>query len=124
MKEEYIRLIESNGRKFAEVMTDEVVINNVDEALDVLAFAGENGTNLLLFHERNFHPDFYNLKTGLAGEILQKFSNYQIRAAICGQFGRVGSKRFSEFIYECNRGRQLHFSDDRNKSVAWLLGEV
>lgn len=124
MKEEYIRLIESNGRKFAEVITDEVVINNVDEALDVLAFAGENGTNLLLFHEGNFHPYFYDLKTGLAGEILQKFSNYQIRAAIRGRFEKVESKRFSEFIYECNRGRQLHFSDDRDKSVAWLLNEL
>jgi uncharacterized protein YdaL len=53
--------------------------------------------------------DFFDLKNGLAGKILQKFSTYRIRLAIIGDFSVYTSKSLSDFIYESNKGRQIAF---------------
>ena len=46
---------------------------------------------------------------GIAGEILQKFSNYRVRLAIVGDFTKFTSNSLHEFIYESNKGRFIHF---------------
>ena len=38
----------------------------------------------MIIHEKNITPEFFDLKNRMAGEILQKFSNYRIRLAIVG----------------------------------------
>ncbi|MCK7528774.1 MAG: DUF4180 domain-containing protein [Ignavibacteriales bacterium] len=38
---------------------------------------------------RIFISDFFDLKTGIAGEILQKFSTYNVRLAILGDFQNI-----------------------------------
>src|SRR6187549_3674319 len=35
----------------------------------------------LLIDESQLGPDFFDLRTGLAGEVLQKFTNYRVRLA-------------------------------------------
>jgi hypothetical protein len=96
------------------------LIRSTEDALDTLSFGGEHGSNRFIFLESNFPPEFYDLKTGLAGEILQKFSTYRIRAAVVGTFEQVTSKRFREFMVECNRGQQLHFLTTTEQALDWL----
>ncbi len=101
--------------------TSEKVIRTTQDMLDLMAFAGENGTNLLLLHEENLDPTFYDLSTGLAGEIAQKLFNYHTRLAVVGSFTTVRSQRFREFMVETNKGAQLIFALDETKALAWLL---
>ncbi len=91
--------------------------------LDLMAFAGEHGTNLLLLHEENLVPAFYDLSTGLAGEIAQKLWNYRTRLAVVGTFASVRSERFREFMYETNKGDQLRFLKSKEDAVRWLTSE-
>ena len=44
----------------------------------------------------------------MAGDILQKFSNYKMRLAIIGSFS-YESKSLKDFIYECNKGKLVNF---------------
>ncbi|WP_083996437.1 DUF4180 domain-containing protein [Desulfosporosinus acididurans] len=53
--------------------------------------------------------DFFDLKTKLAGEILQKFVNYHVRIAIVGDFSGYKSKSLKDFIYESNNGKDVFF---------------
>ena len=69
----------------------------------------------------NFGPEFYDLKTGLAGELLQKLSNYSARLAIVGTFDMVASNRFRELMAEANKGSQIHFSRSRDDALSWLM---
>ena len=46
----------------------------------------------------------------MAGEILQKFSNYRVRLAIIGSFEQCIAKSIRDFIYESNNGKQINFS--------------
>jgi hypothetical protein len=66
--------------------------------------------------------DFYNLKTGLAGEILQKFVTYYVRLAIVGDFSTYQSKSLRNFIYESNKGKHIFFLPDPEQAVEKLSG--
>ncbi len=63
-------------------------------------------------------PDFFQLRTGLAGEILQKFVNYGLRLAIIGDLSAftANSTALRDLINESNRGNSVWFLPD--------LGEV
>ncbi|PRD49479.1 DUF4180 domain-containing protein [Phyllobacterium myrsinacearum] len=58
--------------------------------------------------------DFLDLKTRIAGEVIQKFVNYQVRLAILGDISAWTdtSKPLRDFVYETNRGRSLWFIRD------------
>ena len=70
-----IDIIEINGTTLAELISDDIVIKEPQDALDIMAEAGYMGSDKLIFHEQNIGSDFFDLKSRLAGEILQKFSN-------------------------------------------------
>ena len=59
-------------------------------------------------------------RTGLAGEILQKFTNYQIKAAVYGDYSRYTSKPLRDFIFESNRGGQFFFVATREEAIQKL----
>jgi hypothetical protein len=95
-------------------------IERVQDFLDVIAWGGEQDTSLFLLQEEHFPPAFYDLKTGFAGEILQKLTNYGCRLAIVGSFAGVRSPRFRELMREANKGRQVRFAATRDEAIAWL----
>jgi len=55
---------------------------------------------------------FFDLRTGVAGEVLRKFSNYRFRLAVIGDFTAHSSKSLRDFLYESNRGRLIFFKPD------------
>jgi hypothetical protein len=95
--------------KIAEALSDTIIIRNLDDAIDLLGNCSYQGASRIILHERNLVPEFFDLKTQLAGEILQKFSNYRMQLAIVGDFSRYISKSLKDFIYESNQGRLIRF---------------
>lgn len=93
----------------AEIHSDHLKIRSTSDALDVMGSAYYNGYDKMIIHQKNLEPEFFDLKTGIAGDILQKFSNYRVRLVIVGDFDRVEKKSLRDFIYECNQGRQINF---------------
>jgi len=67
-----------------------------------------------------FIPIFFNLKTALAGDILQLFVNYQIKVAIIDDFSEYQSGSLHDFIIECNRGRQVFFVSSMDEAAEYL----
>jgi hypothetical protein len=102
-----MQIVEKNGRKIAIIDPAEK-INNVQEALDLMATAQYQGdSHTLVIYKDSFAEDFFDLKTRFAGEVLQKFSNYRVLLAIVGDFSVYDSKALRDFIYECNKGNQV-----------------
>jgi hypothetical protein len=87
----------------AEVVSDDIEIRNVQDALDILSECYSRRANSIIVNEKNIIPDFFDLKTGLAGEILRKFSMYHFKLAIVGDFSDVSSRSLRDFIYESNK---------------------
>jgi len=111
---------QNNRSKVAEIQSDEVVIQKVHDALDIMADADYNGARKIILHEKNIHPDFFKLRTGLAGEILQKFVNYKVQLALIGDFSKYQSKPLHDFIRECNKGNQFFFVQDIEAAIQKL----
>ena len=53
-------------------------------------------------------PAFFDLSTGVAGDIVQKLVNYHAQATVVGELP-PHSEHFADFALECNRGRVLRF---------------
>lgn len=99
-----------NHIKIAEIISDERVIESAQDGLDLLGNLYYQGFDKVILHEKNITSDFFNLKTKLAGEILQKFSNYCIPLAIVGDFSQYNSKSFQDFISESNITQHINFA--------------
>ena len=67
------------------------------------------GTKNIVIDKRLIVEDFFILSTGLAGEILQKYTNYGGRIAIFGDYSRYTSKPLKDFMYESNKGKNVFF---------------
>ena len=115
-----IVLHETVAGKITEIISDNIVINSIDDTLDLIAEAGLMDSGKIILYENQMHPDFFDLKTKLAGEILQKFSNYRMHLAIIGDFSKYKSKSLQDFIRECNRGNRIYFLESQEAALAKL----
>ena len=71
----------------------------------------EAPTSIVALPQAHMCEDFFNLRTGLAGEVLQKVSTYRRRLIIQGDFKTVESNSLRDFIYESNRTGHVVFVD-------------
>ncbi len=98
-----------NNIRIAEVLSDEIVLLTEEDGLDLMGNLYYQDFDRILLQEKNIASDFFDLKTGLAGAILQKFSNYRVRLAIIGDFTPYTSGSLNDFIYESNKAGQVNF---------------
>lgn len=70
------------------------------------------GCTKIILRQTDLPPSFFDLKTRMAGEVLQKATNYRIQLAIVGDFTQIASESLRAFITESNRGRQVCFVAD------------
>jgi hypothetical protein len=110
----------AKGIKAAQILPGTDLIASPDDILDSMADARFNGSDRMIIHEKSFHPDFFELKTKVAGEILQKFSNYRMRLAIIGDFSGFKSKSLKEFIRESNRTGIINFVGSLDEALLKL----
>jgi len=87
-----IAIKEKQGFSFAEILSDEIEIKDAQDALEIIANCAYQGANGIIIYEKNISSDFFDLKTRIAGEVLQKFSNYQSKLAIIGDFTKFTRK--------------------------------
>lgn len=105
-----MKIIEKNGQKVAVADRTEPV-HSAQDALNLMATAQyQGGGGSLVIFKESLNEDFFDLKTRFAGEVLQKFSNYNVRLAIVGDFSQYKSKALHDFIYECNKGKLIFWA--------------
>jgi len=93
------------------------------DALDLIGETYGQDVELILIPVSRLTPDFFRLRTGLAGNIIQKLVNYGLRCAIIGDIAaHVGtSAPLADFVRESNRGGRVLFLPDR-AALAVRLG--
>ena len=104
-----IKIHTIDDRKIAEIISDDIVLQTVEDAVDLIGNMSYQGFDKLIIHEENMIPDFFELKNKIAGNILQKFSQYSMPLAIIGDFEKYESKSLNDFIFESNKGSQINF---------------
>jgi hypothetical protein len=105
-----IRIAEKDSNKAAVAAGEGMVFTDVQGALDFMTqIRYDTGCSCAVIPKASVPADFFDLKTGLAGEILQKFTNYGFRIAFVGDFENIKSKSLRDFIYESNRAKKYLF---------------
>lgn len=116
-----IECLKNREMDVAVVSSDEKVIVDVQSALDlVMTVKYETGVSRIVLDKNLVCEDFFILSTGVAGEILQKFINYRVMAAIYGDYSRYTSKPLRDFIYESNNGHDFFFVSTKEEAVQKL----
>lgn len=76
--------------------------------------AMNEGARLIVVPASRLNDAFFELRTGIAGEALQKLVNYGMKFALVGDVSAhvAASKSLHDFVVECNRGRDVFFVAD------------
>ena len=98
--------------RVAEIITDKVILRSTEDGLELLGNLYYQGFDKIIIHEKNITPEFFDLRTKIAGEILQKFAQYQMSLIIVGDFSKYQSKSLNDFIFESNKSKQINFIED------------
>jgi len=107
--------------KIEELNQEIKIVSDIDKIetpsnfLDVLM--GSGGSSIMIYKE-DLSEAFFDLKSKLAGECLQKASNYRKRIAIIGDYSRYNSKSLKDFIYESNKNKQILFVGSIDEALA------
>lgn len=118
MKIEYRK---ENGVEIAVISSDTPVVASARDALELaMNVQHEKGVNRLAIEKSAVAEEFFVLSTGLAGEILQKFINYHVKAAFWGDYSRYTSKPLQDFIYESNQGNHFFFVSAKEEALKRL----
>lgn len=117
-----ITIDQQDNSRIAIIDSPDVIIHNAQDALDLMAsiYYNHNECHKILLDKSHLTEAFFELKTGLAGDILQKYVNYNVKLAIVGDFDVYDSKSLKDFIYECNKGKQVFFLKDRHEALQAL----
>lgn len=119
----HIEHIVENGADLAAVSSSRRIIVDTESALELaMTVRHETGASRIALSKDLFAEEFFILSSGLAGEILQKFITYQIKAAIWGDYSKYTSAPLKSFIYESNRGNDFFFVSTREEALSRLAG--
>ncbi|KPU43564.1 transcriptional regulator PadR-like family protein [Oxobacter pfennigii] len=110
-----------DGNKYIECASAQTPIQSEQNALDLISACLENQTDMVLIHGDVLSDDFFKLKTGLAGSVLQKFSNYFVRAAVVMTDDQRIKGKFKDFLAESNKGNSFRVFSSKEQAEGWLL---
>jgi hypothetical protein len=116
-----INVIKINNIGIARIKSDEILIKDGQSALDLLATVTyETDCERIIIDKSAIAEDFFDLSTKLAGEVLQKCINFHFKVAILGDFSAYKSNSLKDFIYECNKGKDIYFLPNEKQAVEKL----
>jgi hypothetical protein len=81
---------------------------------DLIEEAMNNAASVIAVPVTRLDASFFQLRSGLAGEVLQKAANYGFKFAVIGDISEyvAASDALRDFVRECNRGNSIFFEPD------------
>ena len=118
--------VTAHGVRVFAVPADGPPLRTEADATDLIGDAFYQEAELVVIPVDRLDDAFFDLRSGLAGQVLQKFVNYRLRLVVVGDIGRhvAASGAFRDLVTESNRGRQVWFVADRAELDARLSAAV
>lgn len=111
----------TNGQKLIIVGANTILIKDSQSTLDLLlSLAYEYQTNKIILLKSVITEDFFELRTKIAGAILQKCTNYHLELAIVGDYSSYTSKALKDFMYESHQSGICFFVETPEQGVDLL----
>ena len=114
------RIVEKNGESYLLLSASGPQFASEADGTELISLCFEHGVSRILIPQGRLGEDFFNLKTRVAGLVVQKIANYRMKAAaVISQQDIKG--RFAEFMLESNRGNVFRAFANTEEAEAWLL---
>ncbi len=114
-------LIERESKKYIMLDSDKASIASEQDALDLIGVCFEHDVQLLMIDADVLSDDFFKLRTGLAGQVIQKFINYRVKVAVVLPKEQRLEGRFREFMTESNKRKDFGLFTSSEEAENWLL---
>jgi len=111
------KLLELAGFRIVECRES---IGSTGDALGLISACVEHDAARILLADLHLPAAFFDLRSGFAGEFLQKLANYRIQLAVVFSDVTSHGERFQQFVLEARRGRSFRGFDDRESALTWL----
>lgn len=89
-------------------------IGREQDVVDLIASAWEHRSRMFVIPARRLPEEFFDLSSGVAGAMLQKFVDYRRRVVVLGDISArtARSEALAGLVYESNRGTDVWFLDE------------
>lgn len=115
------KIIDLNDKKYIELFSATTPLSTENDALDLLSLCWEHEACALMIHYEALSEDFFNLKTKVAGNIIQKFINYNLKSVAVIPNDIIQKGRFREMALEVNKGNHFRMYGSKEDAEKWLL---
>ncbi len=99
-------------------------IADVRDSMELAYACSDAGTDLLLMHAGALPLEFFRLRTGFAGEFVQRLVYFGLRVAAVFDPDDSYPERFREFLLEARRHPQFRAFDRLPDALAWLAASA
>jgi hypothetical protein len=96
-----------------------LVVRSTENLSDVISACFGSADGLLLT-EDDLGKEFFDLRTGLAGELFQKLINYGVRTAIVAPDPAIHGERIRELALEHTSHPMIRFVPSIEEAKQWL----
>jgi hypothetical protein len=119
-----VRIEEHGELRVQYLDADGPLISTGEDATDLIGGTWGQDVGVIAVPIARLDPVFLDLRSGLAGEITQKFVNYQLKLAVIGDVSDAvaASSPLADYIWETNRGDHIWFFDDEAGLAEKLAG--
>jgi len=92
-------------------------LRSESDALEAMSL----GLSACIFTEDELHPEFFQLRNGIAGAVFQKLINYGFRAALIVPEPQRHGARLIELMHDHASHPCIRFFASEREAHAWLL---
>lgn len=112
-----------SGLSYVHFHDSETKLETDRNILDIITVLAENNTQFVLFDRETLSRDFLELKKGLAGTMLQKFTLYHIKSAIVMKDMKSLKSEFKDSIAESSKQGILRLFTSTEDAEKWFLSQ-
>jgi hypothetical protein len=107
-------IVQLGGQPALLCAADGAPLRTDGDAMDVIADALAQQATLVVVPAGRLDAGFFDLRSGVAGQILQKFTQYRRMLVILGDISAqlARSEALQALVRESNRGRHVWFEPD------------
>lgn len=111
-----LNTIDVHGETIIEGARDAAIVQRARDFATVLEACLSARTKAVLLYPANLPGDFFDLSSGIAGDVLEKVQRFSLRVAIVATPGAVTpSTRFHEIL-----NQHLALFPSREEAIDWL----